>query len=399
MEELSFNFEDKNNIKFDPAEGESEDEITMGEKKRLPIKKASKMKKSKMNIPKQEIPIQKRQVERPFIDRTFESLGNPTKMVNNENEEISEEENEVESEIESERSEAGGYMQDEEEDQPLAGFATIEEEKQDLLYKFHRLETKGIKVNKKFNMYSDIKEMRIEYQNIKKDAEVNTSVKFSRKMLMAVVSGMEFLNNRYDPFALQLDGWSETVMENVTDGDYDNVFERLHDKYSGKVSTPPEIELLLSLGGSALMFHMTSSMFKGIPNMKEMARSNPDLQNAMKSMAENLMKAQSQSVGGHDAQAEQIHEDGSRVMRGPSINMGGFGDMLPRPMPGGGIIQEMPNIATTQLPSVPESVISDTDSESGISVKNIAVSEGGTRRGRKSKIAAKATRENTIEII
>ena len=38
--------------------------------------------------------------------------------------------------------------------------------KQDLIYKFYRLEKKGFKLAKKFNMHSDISEMRSEYKKI-----------------------------------------------------------------------------------------------------------------------------------------------------------------------------------------------------------------------------------------
>ena len=31
------------------------------------------------------------------------------------------------------------------------------------------------------------------------------------KMLMACVTGIEYLNNRFDPFDVKLEGWSESV--------------------------------------------------------------------------------------------------------------------------------------------------------------------------------------------
>jgi len=42
-------------------------------------------------------------------------------------------------------------------------------------------------------------------------------VKFQGNMLMACINGIEFLNNRFDPFDIKLDGWSEQVGENMTD--------------------------------------------------------------------------------------------------------------------------------------------------------------------------------------
>ena len=53
--------------------------------------------------------------------------------------------------------------------------------------------------------------------------EVDQSIKFQRRMLVACVSGIEFLNKKFDPFDLELDGWSENVMENQEDYDTGSV--------------------------------------------------------------------------------------------------------------------------------------------------------------------------------
>jgi len=45
-------------------------------------------------------------------------------------------------------------------------------------------------------------------------------------MMMGLVTGMELMNNKFNPFDWKLDGWSESVHENVDD--YDEVFEELY---------------------------------------------------------------------------------------------------------------------------------------------------------------------------
>ena len=45
-------------------------------------------------------------------------------------------------------------------------------------------------------------------------------------------------------------------------GDYDDIFEELHEKYKSKSQMAPELKLLLMLGGSGFMFHLTNTMFK-----------------------------------------------------------------------------------------------------------------------------------------
>ena len=147
--------------------------------------------------------------------------------------------------------------------------------KQDLLIKIQVLEKKGFEFSKKFTMTSNYEEMDFEYNKIKSFIETQAGVKFARRCLMACVTGIEFLNKKFDPFNIKLEGWSENVMESVDD--YDNIFEKLHEKYSSKAEVSPEIELLLMLGGSAFMFHLTNSLLKG-PMMSNpiIAQNNPN---------------------------------------------------------------------------------------------------------------------------
>ena len=132
--------------------------------------------------------------------------------------------------------------------------------KKELLYQFDRLEKKGIKLPKKFTLSSSLDEMKVEYDRLKKDREVDVSVKFQKRVLMTFCTGLEFLNKKFDPFDVDLEGWSENVNDNL--GDYDDIFEELHEKYKGKANLPPEIKLMFALGGSAFMFHLQKTTFK-----------------------------------------------------------------------------------------------------------------------------------------
>jgi len=122
-----------------------------------------------------------------------------------------------------------------------------------------------------------VSEMREEYSRLKQQRDLENSIKFQRKTMMAFASGVEFMNSKFDPFDVKLDGWSESLHENLND--YDDVFEELHEKYKTRAKIAPEIRLLMMLGGSAVMFHMTQSFFKSssMPNMDDIMRQNPDL--------------------------------------------------------------------------------------------------------------------------
>ena len=171
-------------------------------------------------------------------------------------------------------------------------------EKREIIYQFERMESKGFKIPFKFNMNSDLEEMKSEYNRIVREKELDGSVRFQQKMLMAVVSGAEYMNSRYDPFSAKLEGWSEQVNENIND--YDDIFEELHDKYksSGK-KMAPELRLFMSLSGSAFMFHLTSRMFKEqpMPDVENVLKSDPEL---MKQFQNAAAKQYMMSGGGGD---------------------------------------------------------------------------------------------------
>lgn len=193
----------------------------------------------------------------------------------------------VESESEYSMENSGRGMSDEE----------VLRKKQELLYQFDRLEKKGIKLPRKYTLASSLEEMVSEYERLKKDREVDASVKFQRRLVMAFASGVEFLNDRFDPFDVKLSGWSEKVHEDIDD--YDDIFEELHDKYKGKAKVAPELKLLFMMGSSAFMFHLTNSMFKtSIPGLDQVLKQNPELMKQFAAATANTMAQQQKQSNG-----------------------------------------------------------------------------------------------------
>jgi len=172
--------------------------------------------------------------------------------------------------------------------QPQMSKEELLREKFKYLRKLETLESKGVTLTKKYSMESPLAEMQGEYEMIMEEKSKQNSVKFQSNMLMACINGIEFLNNRFDPFDIKLDGWSDQVSENM--GDYDEVFGELHDKYKSRASMAPELKLLFQLGGSAMMVHMTNTMFKSaMPGMDDILRQNPDLMRQFQTAAVNSM--------------------------------------------------------------------------------------------------------------
>ena len=62
------------------------------------------------------------------------------------------------------------------------------------------LEKKGASLRKQYDMESSLLEMKGEYETIIREKEKSNSIKFQGKMLMAAITGLEFMNNKFDPF-------------------------------------------------------------------------------------------------------------------------------------------------------------------------------------------------------
>jgi hypothetical protein len=139
--------------------------------------------------------------------------------------------------------------------------------------------------------------MKGEYETIVAEKEKKNAVKFQGKMLMACITGLEFLNNKFDPFDVKLDGWSEQINENIDD--FDDIFAELHEKYKSKAKMAPELRLMMQLAGSGMMIHMTNTMFKSaIPGMDDIMRQNPDLMNQFTKAAVNSMENTNPGLSG-----------------------------------------------------------------------------------------------------
>jgi len=150
--------------------------------------------------------------------------------------------------------------------------------KMDLINKLNRLESKGYSLTKRFTMDNALDEIQQEYDRLVDAKNLEASLRFQRQCMMGVITGAEFLNSKFNPFDWELDGWSESVHENIED--FDEVFEELYDKYKGRGNMPPEAKLMMSLVGSGFMFHMSNSFFRSKmssmdPN--DIFRNNPQL--------------------------------------------------------------------------------------------------------------------------
>jgi hypothetical protein len=149
-------------------------------------------------------------------------------------------------------------------------------EKAELITKLTRLESKGYPVTRRFTMDNSLEEIKSEFNRLVDAKQLEGSIKFQRQMMMTFTTGLEMMNEKFNPFDWQLKGWSESVHENIED--FDEVFEELYDKYKERGKMPAEARLLFMMVGSGFMFHMSNSFFKSkMPTAEDIFRNNPGL--------------------------------------------------------------------------------------------------------------------------
>jgi hypothetical protein len=190
-------------------------------------------------------------------------------------------------------------------------------EKFNYLRKLEQLESKGVTLSKRYSMDSSLDEMKGEYEHIIFEKERSNSIKFQGKVLTTLITGLEFLNNKLDPFDIKLEGWSEQINENLED--YDDIFSELHEKYKSKAKMAPELKILFQLAGSGMMIHMTNTMFKSaIPGMDDIMRQNPDLMNKFTKAAVSSMEEKSPGLSNFMSDFGMNQSSNSREdMKGP----------------------------------------------------------------------------------
>jgi len=248
----------------------------------------------------------------------------------------------------------------------------IAQEKQELIYRLERLEQSGFKPSRKYTMSSSLDDIKCEYERLKKQRDVDKSIKFQRKILMAVTSGVEFLNGKFDPVGAKLDGWSESIYENLHE--YDEVFEELHEKYKEKVKVAPELQLLMMVGGSAFMFHLTNTLFKSkMPGLGDILQQNPELARNVQQAAMNTMRQNEEKTGNQDPLFSMMMNQAQNMM-GPK----------PAPRPAGAM---GPGVKEMRGPSGVDDILSmvnnrapqkvDRDAES---ISSVSSQESGNRR-------------------
>lgn len=132
-----------------------------------------------------------------------------------------------------------------------------------------------IKSMSRLTMDSSYEEIEDEYEGALEDKRKRDSVKIQQNWLITMVNTIEYGNSMFDPFGVSLDGWGESISEDIDS--YGEIFEQLHEKYKGgKMS--PELSLLLRLGFSASVVHFSNkALSTAAPGFNDVIKQSPEL--------------------------------------------------------------------------------------------------------------------------
>ena len=132
--------------------------------------------------------------------------------------------------------------------------------KREVYRNLQKLKDKGVRIPH-FTEESDLDEMKDFYEDTSKDLRRRAGVRTLRKAITTGSSIVEFVFGKWNPLNLELEGWSESINENITD--FDDVFKEFAEKYfKDRSKLPVEIRLVGLILWSALSFHFTQQMAK-----------------------------------------------------------------------------------------------------------------------------------------
>ena len=180
--------------------------------------------------------------------------------------------------------------------------------KLDMMRKLKELVDQGVKISQNFTLDSDLKLMEYEWRMHRDIRSKKKSIEMINGIYMGCIWALEKGNSRFDPFGVDLDGWSDFVAKDSAD--YYDVYSELYEKYNtpGK-SMAPEVKLILMLGASAIKLHMSKMSLDMMPDLSSVINSDPNL------VAKLRQQAASNSVPKQDVFASKIEKEHSEAIR------------------------------------------------------------------------------------
>ncbi len=161
-----------------------------------------------------------------------------------------------------------------------------------MLNRLNEWKEKGvIDRNSHYSQDMTYEEIEDEYETALEDKKKKEAKKLYSWWFLTAVNTLEYANSAFNPFDINLDGWGESVSDDMDS--YDEIFGRLYEKYKGGEMSP-ELSLVMRLGFSAAITSFTNKALSGAtPGFKDVIRQSPELMKEFTKATANAMSQQS----------------------------------------------------------------------------------------------------------
>jgi hypothetical protein len=137
------------------------------------------------------------------------------------------------------------------------------------------LKKNGCELSKTYTLDSNYWEMCAELRFHTDIRNRQQGVELAKDFMVYACTAIEFMNDKFDPFSVDLKGWSDHVK--ISKDNYTDVFSELYEKYKGSGrKIEPEVKLIFMLGASAATFHVSRTLAKST-GLESVLKDNPAL--------------------------------------------------------------------------------------------------------------------------
>lgn len=179
----------------------------------------------------------------------------------------------------------------------------LKKRKLDCLAKLMYLKSIGMQLTGTYSKDSDLEELEAELKYQTDLQSKKDGIELCKSAMCNIITGIEYLNDRYDPFKFNLKGWSNQIKSNKND--YDNVFCELLEKYKGSgTKIEPELKLAMMIGLSAFTYHTSKTINTGLLEVDEFIEKNPELLTQLTSKIDNVANKNIAGKSEYDKQYE-----------------------------------------------------------------------------------------------
>ena len=178
-----------------------------------------------------------------------------------------------------------GDYQDDHDDQenvPLSVLhAQQKTQKRTLVVKIKELQQRLYDIEtcpKTFTVSDSLEELQYEYERLVELRNARSTRAWYRKLLLGLTNGIEWMNHKWNPVGLKLDGWSTDLAATIDE--FDDIFDELAEKYGGNIQSriSPELRLVALVLYSGMAYSVGQTLAsKATPEIAEIINKDPVL--------------------------------------------------------------------------------------------------------------------------